>query len=138
MTGTGLLAYIVSRCIPWPPIDDGTDNIHSSKVSNTALEPNLKCQSVSTVKPYPQPQKSIPKRKYARNQILLVFSHLETTKDDDGKLRTNDGRRTTDDGRRGRTTNDGLRRRTTYDGDEEKTNTADDETTGTNDVRTTA
>ena len=29
----------VSRGLPWPPVDDGTDNTYSSKVSNTALGP---------------------------------------------------------------------------------------------------
>ena len=41
----------VPRGLPWPPVHDGTDDIYSSKVSNTTLGPKLQCLSVPTIKP---------------------------------------------------------------------------------------
>ena len=35
------LACVDSRCLPWSPVDDETDDICSSKVSNTTLRSNF-------------------------------------------------------------------------------------------------
>ena len=36
--------------LPWPSVDDGTDDIYSSKVSYTTLGPKFKCPSTSIIK----------------------------------------------------------------------------------------
>ena len=49
--GAGLLWHRgASRGLPMPPVDDGTDDIYSSKAFHTTSGPKFLCPSVSTIK----------------------------------------------------------------------------------------
>ena len=42
---------VVSRGLQWPPVDNGTDCIYSSRVSDTTLGPKFEWPSVSAINP---------------------------------------------------------------------------------------